>query len=57
MDKISVDFWGFAIAAEGFYGVLAASGLVLAIILVLRFGRRQPIPMATRTSIKGNADS
>lgn len=42
MDKISVDFWGFAIAAEGFYGVLAAVGLVLAIVLVLRFGGRSP---------------
>jgi hypothetical protein len=57
MDKISVDFWGFAIAAEGFYGVLAASGLVLAIILVLRFGKRQPVPMATGTSIKRDAES
>ena len=57
MDKISVDFWGFAIAAEGFYGVLAASGLVLAIVLVLRFGRRHRVPVATRTPLERNADS
>ena len=44
MDKISVDFWGFAITAEGFYGVLAAAARVLAIVFVLRFGRRPVNP-------------
>jgi hypothetical protein len=43
MDKISVDFWGFAIAAEGFYGVLGAVALVLSIVIVLRFGTRSLI--------------
>ncbi|SDK04277.1 MULTISPECIES: hypothetical protein [Mesorhizobium] len=41
MDKITIDFWGFAITAEGFYGVLAASGLVMAIVIVLKVGRRR----------------
>lgn len=40
MDKLTIDFWGFAVAAEGFYGVLAASMLVLVIVVVLKAGRR-----------------
>lgn len=41
MDKITIDFWGFAIAAEGFYGVLAASVLVAVIVVALMVGRRR----------------
>lgn len=41
MDKLTIDFWGFEVAAEGFYGVSAASMLVLAIVVVLKAGRRR----------------
>ena len=39
MDKIAIDFWGFAITAEGFYGVVTAALLVAVIVALLRFAQ------------------